>query len=166
MTENEGFDELYGSTREDLVRQLYALTGDVGTARDLVQEAFIRAWARWDKVGGYDRPEAWVRKVAYRLAVDGWRRDRRTVLRADVATAPRPGPGEGELLAALLELPKREREAIVLHHIAGLSVEETAAELKAPVGTVKSWLFRGREHLACLLGDSGVETTKGVVAGG
>jgi RNA polymerase sigma-70 factor (ECF subfamily) len=47
-----------------------------------------------------------------------------------------------------------ERRAIVLHHVCGLSVEEVASELHAPGGTVKSWLSRGRAHLASELDDS------------
>ena len=55
------------------------------------------------------------------------------------------------MLDALRELPAKEREAVVLHHLVGLPVAAVAAELGAPDGTVKSWLSRGRAHLAELL---------------
>jgi RNA polymerase sigma-70 factor (ECF subfamily) len=52
------------------------------------------------------------------------------------------------IVAALQALPVAERRAIVLHHVAGLSVVDVASELRAPEGTVKSWLSRGRSRLA------------------
>lgn len=63
-------------------------------------------------------------------------------------------PGEeAGVIDALQWIPTSERRAIVLHHVCGLSVEEVAAELRAPVGTVKSWLARGRVHLASQLSE-------------
>jgi RNA polymerase sigma-70 factor (ECF subfamily) len=53
-----------------------------------------------------------------------------------------------EVIDALRLLPRRQREAIVLHHLVGLSVEEVGTELHAPAGTVKSWLSRGRASVA------------------
>ena len=134
------FDELYRTRRDRLVVQIAAITGDPSEARDFVQEAFIRAWAKWDRISTYDDPEGWVRRVAYRLAVGRWRRTRRLLLQADVhqqRLVEIPGEQTG-VIDALQRLSSLERRAIVLHHVCGLSVEETAAELSAPVGTVKS----------------------------
>ena len=64
MPSAAAFGELYVASRDRLARQLYALTGDADGAVDLVQEAFARAWARWDRVSRYDDPEAFVRRVA------------------------------------------------------------------------------------------------------
>ena len=58
-------------------------------------------------------------------------------------------PGQhADLLAALAELPSRQRAALVLHHMVGLPVVDVAAELGVPEGTVKAWLSRGRGRLA------------------
>jgi RNA polymerase sigma-70 factor (sigma-E family) len=154
-TPDDGFDEFYRTSRDRLAMQIAALTGDPAEALDHVQEAFVRAWARWPRVGTLEDPEGWVRRVAHNLAVSRWRQARRTLLRAE----PRqPGvqldPEQGALIASLRELPQREREAIVLHHVVGLPVEAVANELDAPVGTVKSWLSRGRTHLAHALQDA------------
>ena len=109
----------------------------------------MRAWLRWEAVGAYDDPEGWVRRVAHNLAVSRWRRAKKLVLRASVPTAQTEIPGEKmEIVAALQALPVAERRAIVLHHVAGLSVVDIASELRAPEGTVKSWLSRGRSRLA------------------
>jgi RNA polymerase sigma-70 factor, ECF subfamily len=122
--------------------------------KDFVQEAFVRAWSRWDTLAKYDDPESWIRRVAYRLAIGRWRRGRKLVLRATVHQHPVQIPGEqAGVIDALQRIPSSERRAIVLHHVCGLSVDETAAELSAPVGTVKSWLARGRAHLASELED-------------
>jgi RNA polymerase sigma-70 factor (ECF subfamily) len=150
----ERFDALYLASRERLAAQIHALNGDWPGARDVVQEAFTRCWARWDRVAAYDDPEAWVRRVAYNLAKSGWRRGRRSVLAASPPAGvshDADGAGRADLVVALKELPVKERTAIALHHLGGLSVEETAAEMDAPAGSVKSWLSRGRARLAAAI---------------
>jgi RNA polymerase sigma-70 factor (ECF subfamily) len=145
----ESFDELYRVTRDRLAVQITALTGDPHEANDLVQEAFMRAWLRWEKVGRYEDPEGWVRRVAHNLAVSRWRHAKQVVLRATVPQAVPEEPDEHiGVLDALKSLPTAERRAVVLHHVAGLSVADVAVELKAPEGTVKSWLSRGRARMA------------------
>jgi RNA polymerase sigma-70 factor, ECF subfamily len=145
------FGELYEQSRERLAGQLYALTGDEHGAVDLVQEAFARTWAKWDRIATYDDPEAFVRRVAFNLAKNQWRRVKRTLLRAsppDRADATADPAEHQDLVAALLTLSIHEREAIVLHYLAGQSIDEIAKDLSVPTGTVKSWLARGRVHLA------------------
>jgi RNA polymerase sigma-70 factor, ECF subfamily len=157
----EQFDELYRTTRDRLVVQVAALSGDTSEAKDFVQEAFIRAWTKWDQISAYDDPEAWVRRVAYRLAIGRWRRSRRMRLQPTVHHEHFEIPGEqAGVIDALQRIPASERRAIVLHYVCGLSVDETAAELSAPIGTVKSWLARGRVHLASQL-DETEELTHG-----
>lgn len=142
------FDEFYVASRDRLALQLAALTGDPAEAFDHVQEAFIRAWTHWDRISGYDDPEAWVRRVAHNQAISRWRRARRTVLRADHDDAAANfAPDQLELIDALQQIPSTERTAIVLHHLAGYSVDDIAAQLGVPGGTVKSWLSRGRARL-------------------
>src|SRR5262245_30245603 len=57
------FAEFYAATFHGLGRQLYAYSGDLATAQDVVQEAFCRALPRWTTIRTYDDPAAWVRKV-------------------------------------------------------------------------------------------------------
>ncbi|MGD0594289.1 MAG: SigE family RNA polymerase sigma factor [Acidimicrobiales bacterium] len=151
MATTDEFGELYEQSRERLAGQLYALTGDEHGAVDLVQEAFARTWAKWDRIATYDDPEAFVRRVAFNLAKNQWRRVKRTLLRAsppDRAEATADPAEHQDLVAALLTLSIHEREAIVLHYLAGQSIDEIAKDLSVPTGTVKSWLARGRVHLA------------------
>jgi RNA polymerase sigma-70 factor, ECF subfamily len=151
------FDAFYAECGPRVVRQLHAMTGDLGDAQDCAQEAFARAWQRWSRVSGLDDPEQWVRTVAWRLAVSRFRRltTARSALRRHglPADAPAVSPDHVALVAALRQIPEAQRRAVVLHHVVGLSVEEVAAETGAPTGTVKARLSRGRAALADLLSD-------------
>jgi len=65
------FGEFYAGNYGRLVIQVYAVTGNLADAEDAVQEAFARASVRWGRVGGYNSPEGWVRRVALNLAFTG-----------------------------------------------------------------------------------------------
>jgi RNA polymerase sigma-70 factor (ECF subfamily) len=170
----EGLQDLYEVTYRRLVAQLAATTGDVAEAEDLVQEAFARALARWPQVRSLENPEAWIRVVALNLARSKWRRATRGAavmlrLRAAHQEAPPPSPDHVTLVAALRKLPATQREALVLFHVADLSVDDIARQLNVATGTVKARLSRGRAALAADLGDSaaaidGVRETGGVAS--
>jgi RNA polymerase sigma-70 factor (ECF subfamily) len=149
------FDTFYVATRQRMFQCLYALTGNAAEAQDVVHEAYARAWQRWSDVRGYDDPEAWVRTVARRIAVSGWRRTRNRLVahrrHGPPAAVPGPGPDTVALVAALAQLPVDQRTAIVLHHLNDLPVADVARETGVPVGTVKARLSRGRRALAALL---------------
>jgi RNA polymerase sigma-70 factor (ECF subfamily) len=155
--EDRDFAEFYASSFSRLVGQVFLVTGDLGDAEDLVQEAMARASARWGRLRAYDLPEAWVRRVAMNLAADRRRRSRRR-LAAMVRLAAMPATEAVELpieerriVAALGTLPLSQRQVLVLHHLADLPVAEVAQTLRVPVGTVKSRLKRARRALAALL---------------
>ena len=146
------FDWWYLSCRDRLVMQVAGVCGDRVEAMDFVQEAFVRAWSRWPRISRYDDPEAWVRRVALNLAIGRWRKARRVVLQSEVVLpASEISRAQDATIEALATLPVNERRAVVLHYLADLSVEEVAREMSAPVGTVKSWLSRGRVRLASAL---------------
>jgi RNA polymerase sigma-70 factor (ECF subfamily) len=152
------FDLFYVGTAPRIVRQLALLTGDLGEAEDVTQEAFERAWLHWSAVRACASPEAWVRTVARRLAVSRWRR-MRNASAAWLRYGPPPEPPEldhehSALLGALRELPPKQRAAIVLHHLADLSVKQVAEETGSSVAAVKQQLVRGRAAMAALLVDS------------
>ncbi|WBB74364.1 SigE family RNA polymerase sigma factor [Micromonospora sp. WMMD1128] len=148
------FDGLYHAHFRSLTIQLTAYCGDLSQAQDLVQEAFCRAFARWSRVSRYDDPVAWVRRVAWNLATSRWRRLRTAqtwLHRQREEHVPGPEPDRVALTAALGRLPANQRRAVVLHHLADLSVSQIAAQEGVPEGTVKSWLHRGRAALAAQL---------------
>jgi RNA polymerase sigma-70 factor (ECF subfamily) len=145
---------LYSSSFARLVGQVTVVTADRQAAEDAVQEAFGRLWKRWASLSTYDSPEAWVRRVAINVAISRWRRVRRLRPLADrTEPAPEDDPAtRHDVQTALRTLPVRHRQALLLHHVVGLSVSDVAGEMGVPEGTVKSWLFRGREALQRSLG--------------
>jgi RNA polymerase sigma-70 factor (ECF subfamily) len=167
---DDDFEQFYNASYQRLVWELFAVTGgDLPEAEDVLQEAYVRASLHWKRIRTYQAPDAWVRRVALNLASSAARRTRRraaALLR--VAPSP-PVPGSElsteslDLGAGLRALPMSQRQAIVLHHLVGLSVEEIAGQLHLPSGTVKSRLARGRKTLARHLG---VTTSQGVQSHG
>lgn len=152
------FDELYAASFRKLTGQVYAMIGNLDEAGECVQEAFARAWANRRKLERSEHPEAWIRTTAYRIAVSRWRRRKvaaRPVDRAVGAPLEMPAVDESHvaLVAALKQIPEAQRQALVLHHIADLPVQQVAAELGVPEGTIKARLSRGRTALAALLSD-------------
>jgi RNA polymerase sigma-70 factor, ECF subfamily len=145
------FDEFYLSSAARLVRHGYALTGDMAEAQDIAQEAFARAWQRWAMVADCDSPEAWVRRVATNLAASRWRRirvARAAAGRAAEQHAPEVSTDTVALVSGLRTLSERQRTVLVLHYMCDMTIDQIAAELGCPAGSVKSWLSRGRTALA------------------
>ena len=157
MADTEGFGEFYTATVGRLLGALFPVTGDLHEAEEVVQEAYARASVHWARLRDYDVPEAWVRRVAMNLAADRGRRlqrQARALRRAGPPPAVPPASVEALALAdALRSLPVHQRQAIVLHHLVDLPLDEVSATLGVPTGTVKSWLARGRRTLAARLGD-------------
>jgi RNA polymerase sigma-70 factor (ECF subfamily) len=155
------FDEFYRATARRTLRYAHALTGDLGHAQDLAQEAYVRAWQRWARVAALDSPESWLRVVITRLASDRWRHlaVRRRYQQLARPAPPQAPPGEETVLLidALRRLPLPQRRALTLHYLLDLPVNQIATETGVPEGTVKSWLSRGRTALAALLGDARTE---------
>jgi RNA polymerase sigma-70 factor, ECF subfamily len=164
------FDEFYGAAAVRVVRHSYALTGNLADAQDIAQEAFARAWQRWASVSACESPEAWVRHVATNLATTRWRRDRTArAARSQLAaqqSVPEISPNTVALVAALRSLPERHRVVLVLHYLADLPVDQIAADLGCPVGSVKGWLSRGRAALAAIMSASVASPGSSEVTGG
>ena len=158
MAGQEFVHEVYDASYRRLVAQMLALCGDLETAEDAVQEAFIKAIAQGGRFESLDNQEAWLRIVAVNQIRNRWRRSK--VWRALVprlegspsATMPL-SPDHVAVVAALKQLPPELREVVALHHLADLPVSEVSQTLQIPAGTVKSRLSRGRAQLAALLSD-------------
>jgi RNA polymerase sigma-70 factor (ECF subfamily) len=153
------FDEVYAATAPRLIGQLYLVIGDLQESQDCVQEAYARAWTRWDRLtrDGGD-PVGWVKTTAYRLAISRWRHytaGLRAMARHGVPPdLPPPSADAIAVRDALAVLPKGMRAALVLYYLGGLRVAEVAEALEIPQGTVKARLARGRVALAGLLADT------------
>ncbi|XVU22965.1 SigE family RNA polymerase sigma factor [Actinoplanes sp. CA-054009] len=151
------FEEFYAASSSRVLGHLFLMTGNRAEAEDAVAEAYARAWQRWPAVSRADSPEAWVRTVAARIAISGWRKaaNRLRAHRREAGDQVLDGLSADHvaLMQALRALSPVQRRDIVLHHLAGLSVAEIAQETGTPAGTVKARLARGRKALASLLGE-------------
>jgi RNA polymerase sigma-70 factor (ECF subfamily) len=152
------FDGFYVGSSNRLLHVLYAMTGDLAEAQDVMQEAYARAWQRWLDISAYDDPVAWVRTVAWRLAISRRRKARNRLsaaLRLQVSQPmpAEPSPDTALIVTALRRLPETQRRALALHYLCDLSVEAVAAETGVSTGTVKSRLSRGRDALAAVMSE-------------
>jgi RNA polymerase sigma-70 factor (ECF subfamily) len=151
MRSVEEFDEFYAGSARRVLGQVYAMLGNRAEAEDAVAEAYLRAWDRWSRVRECDNPEAWVRRVAYRVAVSAWRKavNRLRAHHRELAEEhfDAVGPDHVALVQALRQISADQRRVIVLHHLVGLSVAEIAVEIRTSPNTVKTWLARGRRAL-------------------
>ncbi|HVF05779.1 MAG TPA: sigma-70 family RNA polymerase sigma factor [Frankiaceae bacterium] len=146
------FVEFYVAHYGQLVRYAARLTGDSEAARDIVQEALTRTFTRWL---GVRNKEGYVYLVVTNLARDRWKSAQRELdaLRRLSATPPPTAIRDVAVRDAVERLPKRLRDIVVLHYFADLSVEQVAAVVRRPKGTVKQRLFAARQALAEALGD-------------
>jgi RNA polymerase sigma-70 factor (ECF subfamily) len=160
--DSEQFALFYERTCSSLVGLLTSIGGDRAEAEEVAQDAYIKVIQRWSEVSQYDAPEAWLRTVAVRLLISRKRRVK-AWLRASVRHASgaerharEPNADRVAVAQALEHLSVAQRSVLMLHHGLDLPVDEVAALLQVPVGTVKSRLARARETLAPLLSDEEV----------
>lgn len=132
-----------------LLRTAYLLTGDRGTAEDLVQSALAKLYLSWDKVQRRELVDGYVRRILVNENNSLWRRGwkRREVVTdtfPDRAAEPEPSyDGRGDALWEFVQtLPRRQRAVVVLRYYEDLSEAEIADVLGISVGTVKSQASR------------------------
>jgi RNA polymerase sigma factor (sigma-70 family) len=146
------FEAFFLSQYPRVVRSLYLATGHHDGANDAAQEAFSRLFARWIRVSNYERPDAWVLTVAFRLARRAHARRRTEVPFENVPEhVAVPVAHDPDLWRAIGSLPRAQRTAIVLHYYEGLSVEEVAGTMGCASSTAKVHLHRARKRLAAVL---------------
>ncbi len=178
-----GDEEALGLLYDRLGRPVYALclriVRDPGAAEELTQETFVRLWrsaASFDVERG--RVSTWLLRIAHNLALNEIRRRRsRPVVATEVewetAASALADPDNADdpalasdlreraevVRAALAELPMPQRQAIELAFFGGLSQVEVAAALGDPLGTVKSRIRIGMQHLREQLIAAGMDGT-------
>jgi RNA polymerase sigma-70 factor (sigma-E family) len=161
-TESE-FTDFYEAHAERIVRTVSLVVRDAALAEDAVAEAFARAWARWGKVRFYDRPAAWVTRVALNECNSRFRRRRVERRKAQALARPdhtdAPEPAASHVWAAVADLPLQERTLIALRYVADLPQAQIAEVMGVPPGTVASGLNRSRRRLGIALGPDRDEET-------
>jgi RNA polymerase sigma factor (sigma-70 family) len=150
------FESFYKAEYARVVRLLLALTRRE-IAEEIAQDAFLAAHRRWDSISAYERPDAWVRRVALNGAVSGARRratEAKLLLRLSPRQVEEPDwlGTTAEVWAAVRALPKRQAQVAALVLVDDRPVAEAAAILECNEETIRTHLRRARIALAARLG--------------
>jgi RNA polymerase sigma-70 factor (ECF subfamily) len=148
------FEAFFRQELPSIERTVLMIVRDRGRAEEITQDAFVQLFARWSMIERYERPGAWVRRVAIRMAVRAAKRDRaRALLERSHRREPRDPIVDLDLAAAIRSLPATQQAAVVLYYLEDFPVAEVARTLGRPEATVRSHLHRARRRLAELLGE-------------
>jgi RNA polymerase sigma-70 factor (ECF subfamily) len=159
------FREIYDRFAPMVFNLCLRLAGDPTLAQDLSQEVFLRVFKGLPRYRGGSSLKTWIYSITLNhcrgrlgrrsLELEDWDAQRWSRGPVDPGNSPEQDllarDGERRIAAALLALPVRFREAVVLRDLEGLSYEEIAAVLRVRTGTVRSRIARGRERLRLLL---------------
>ena len=154
------FAEFVSARSAALHRAAYLMVGEVSLAQDLVQEALTKTYLAWPRLRDIGNAEAYTRKAITTTAISWFRRKSWSHERAHAELPEHGTAGHDEdvtqstwLWEALLELPVRQRAAIVLRYYEDLSEAQTAEAMGCAVGTVKSQVSAGISKLRERLDD-------------
>lgn len=161
MRDEEAFVEFAGAARAQLRRTAFLMCGDWDQASDHVQEALIRVYVAWPRLTRAGREYAYARKAVVSVFLDHTRRRSSSEI-PSVPDTDRPSAEDvaesvasrNALLAALADLPPRQRACVVLRYFEDLSVHDVATALGCTEGTVKSQTSRALASLRSMFDDS------------
>lgn len=154
--ETAAFERLYDKYKRHMYQTALAITGDRGSAEEVVQDSFVRAHRAMGKVVASGSLSPWLHRIVVNLACNWANRNRRWVSAVDLWLERLVAPGLSPDVAAeqveigdivrqaLMGLSSTQRAAIVLFYVQGFTLAELAYIMDCPVGTVKS-----RLHYAC-----------------
>ena len=155
MNHDTAFSDFVAARQAHLRRIAYALCGDWHRAEDLLQTSLTKLYVAWPRIRHEGGEEAYVRQIMVRANIDEsrrpWRRERSTDVLPERPDEPAHTEERSALFDALQALPQQQRKVVVLRHWLGLSVRETAVELRISEGTVKSHSSRGLTALQAVL---------------
>ena len=138
-----------------VVRTVTLMLRDSARAEEIAQDAFVQLHLAWAKVSRYERPGAWVRRIAIRLAMRAIRRDRLWALVGRELLPREPAVESGpDVAGAVRQLPGAQRAAIVLFYYEDRPVAEIAMILGCAEATARVHLHRGRKRMAQILGEA------------
>jgi RNA polymerase sigma-70 factor (ECF subfamily) len=151
--ERQDYDSFFRACYLPVVRTVFLVVHDRTLAEDVAQEAFYRLLKHWRSVSTYELPEAWVRRVAIRIAVREVRRAAARVAkeRTEVVVERYDDLPDPDVARAVRELSPMQRTAVALYYWEDRPVAEIAEILEVSDATVKQHLHRARHRLADLL---------------
>ena len=151
------FAAFFAAHHDAVLRSITSSVDNDDDAVDATQDAFHKAHARWSTIRTYDKPEAWLRRIAINPSRDRRRSDRQRRNReaaSEVATDPAAYDLDVERLDAdeavreiLDQLPARQRTVASMYYVDDRSTDDIAAALDISPGTVKSQLAEARARL-------------------
>jgi RNA polymerase sigma-70 factor, ECF subfamily len=151
---HEPFESFFARERDAVLGVAFALTGDRGIAEDLVQDAFLEAFRKWDRVARYDQPGAWVRRVVANMSVSAFRRRRgelrmltQLIARRASSVVPELSPSTLAFWQAVRALPRRQAQVAALFYLEDRPIADIAQILQMAEGTVKKHLHDARQTL-------------------
>lgn len=145
---SDAVEHSYRANSSRLWRSLLLFSGSRDVADEALSEAFAQAISRGAAIRDID---AWIWRAAFKIAKGELQRRGRTSAEA-APDMPMEMPEQTvDLIKALLSLPNRQREALVLHHYAGYSNKEVARILGSTTAGVGMLIDRGRRKLRPLL---------------
>lgn len=152
--DQDEFERVFRSAYRAVLQTATLVLQDRGRAEEVTQDAFLRLYERWGGAVAFDRPEAWVRRVAIRDAI---RRAKRERVVPVMALVDIPAAGDRlpdiDLLRAVGTLPPKQRAAVALHYLEDLPVDQVADLMNVVPATVRQHLFKARSQLATRLGE-------------
>jgi RNA polymerase sigma-70 factor (ECF subfamily) len=150
----ESFSTLFHREFPAVARTVFLVVHDWSRAEELTQDAFVQLFRKWNRVSSYDRPGAWVRRIAIRLAVrDSKRETRRPEVERAVTGAPPAVELDLDVTGAVRRLPPSQRAAVALFYFEDRSVTDVAEILGCSPATAKVHLHRARVTLGTLLSE-------------
>jgi RNA polymerase sigma factor (sigma-70 family) len=156
IDDDAGYTAFFREQFPRVARTVYLIVREQARAEDLAQDAFLQLYRDWDRISGYDRPDAWVRRVAIRLAMRGRRRDGLWLAVRDRLRPSVVSPPDGtrlDVAQALTALTPAQRAAIALFYYEDRPTAEIAVILGCTESTARVHLFHARQRLATLLGE-------------
>ncbi len=168
------FERLYQASYGKILGTLTAMLGDRAAAEDCAQDAFERAFKKWDSWQPIAPAEAWVHRIAINAAVSHQRKMRlrevgeviRRIGRPGLAPDPQEQVERRDLADALAQLPPKQAAAIVLRHYHGYTNRAIAQALGIPERTVASRLAVAKSRLRVMLQHSNDDVATEGLRGG
>lgn len=154
MQDSIDFTNFYEASFQKVLNACFIWCGDPELARDATQEAFTRAYVRWSRLRGEPWMEGWVIVTATNW-LRRYRLRRHREKQSQLAPEHIPPHLNSDLVEAVRDLPKRQRQAILLYYFADYPVATVAQLMDVSVGAVKSHLSRGRLALRDRIGNDG-----------
>ena len=147
-TGHVAFEDLFRDEHARLLRALYLVTGNRQEAEEIMQDAFLAVWERWDRVGAMEEPTGYLYRTAMNRHRSALRRAaraaRRVVGAAEGGDAFAQADERDAVARALGALPRRQRAAVVLTELLGYGSEEAGEILGVKAVTVRALASQGR----------------------